>query len=145
YEYDLPTKISPESPTAKRDERYSMKHKYRYDEKGRLLEDISFFNNGKIAGRDVYDYQGNEVEELVIGTDGAVNQKYVNILDDKGEVKERRIYDPKLGTIKDTLFYTYEYDAKGNWVKRTDSRLVTVSGKSQPQASVVIYRTITYY
>ena len=40
---------------------------------------------------------------------------------------------------------TYEYDSQGNWVKSTDSRLVTENGNSFYKPIRVDYQILTYY
>jgi hypothetical protein len=67
------------------------------------------------------------------------------VLDDKGNRVEWTIFEVRDGTISSKLSYVYEFDAKGNWIKRTSSKWVTKDGRSYYEPENVYYRKIMYY
>jgi hypothetical protein len=148
HEYDPPPVMvagGPGGAGQKSDPRYSYKFGYRYDERGRLAEKVSYDSGGKIWLRYVYKFEGNKREESVYSEDGSLNQRYVYTLDDKGNEVEKTGYDVKDGSASERYTYVYEFDAKGNWSKRTTSQFVTKEGKSSFVPSYVTFRTIAYY
>ena len=137
---------SPQGTVRKKyDSRYSVKYTYRYDDQKRLVEKSWFMSNDELSSRDVYKYSGNERETVGYSRDGSVNQRYVTILDDKGNEVEETHFVPKDGSVQNKYSYAYEFDAKGNWIKRVTSKWVTKDGKSSFVPAYTTYRTITYY
>ncbi len=67
------------------------------------------------------DKDGNEIEEINYGL------KNINIYGDR---KYR---------------HTYEFDEKGNWIKKTTFTETTENGATSFKPSSVSYRTITYF
>lgn len=148
YEYDPPpiaVAAAPGQAKSKYDPRYHYKLKYKYDERGRLAEETWYGNDGKLWMRYVYKYDGDKKEELVYSEDGSLNQHYLYTLDGKGDEIEEISYDVKGGAIENRYSYSYEYDPKGNWTKRTTSKWLEKDGKGQFVAYSVTYRTIAYY
>jgi hypothetical protein len=96
----------------------------------------------------VYNYKGNQVEELVYDENGKLNQKYLSILDDKGNEIENFHFDAfgNPNEIKSKYKIKYDsFDEKGNWTKKTTSKLVVENGKEVYKPLYVDYQTITYY
>jgi hypothetical protein len=147
HEYDPPPMISttPGAAAKKSDPRYVYRIDFKYDDKKRLIEEIMFHNNGDLWLRYVYKYTGNQRERLVYSSDGSLNQRYISILDDKGNELEQTIFEARDGTIRVKHSYAYEFDSIGNWTKRTASKLVIKDGSSQQEPQNIYYRTITYY
>jgi hypothetical protein len=149
YEYDPPPMMLPPPPAGQPkptyDPRYSSKYKYRYDDKGKMAEKLLYGNDGKLRLRYVYNYNGNQKEELVYTAEGKLNQKYVSVIDDKGNETEETTFEAKDDSIRSKYSYSYEFDTKGNWIKRIASKWVTKDGKSFFEPAWVTYRTITYY
>lgn len=131
--------------TPKYDPRYSYKFTFKYDEKKRLTEKAWIGNDGKLWLRYVYNYSGNQREDLVYSADGSLNQRYLSVLDDKGNEVEETIFEARDGSISSKHSYSYEFDSHGNWTKRTTSKWVTKDGGSSYEPQHVYYRTITYY
>jgi hypothetical protein len=131
----------------KRDLRYDYKHEYKYIN-GKLAENKWIRNNGVMWIRYVYNHKDNQVEELVYSEDGKLNQKYLSTLDDKGNEVERTNFNV-LGIQRDgDTKYSIKYDSfdeKGNWTKKTTSKLVTENGKQIYKLWNIYYRTIVYY
>ena len=135
---------SPEGVVKKSDPRYQNRFEFKYDQKKRLTEKTWFRSNGEVSLRYVYKYNGNQKEEFVYAEDGSLNQRYSYLLDDKGNVLERAYFEGDKSTGSKSSF-TYEFDAKGNWTKRTTSRIVKKDGREQVVHYSVDFRTITYY
>lgn len=149
YEYDPPPMMMAPVPgkTAERkaDPRYSNKYRYKYDDKGRLIEELLYLNDGTLDLSYIYKYQDNRREELVYDEQGALNQKYSVTFDEKGNEKEETIFDVKDNSVKEKFSYAYEFDNQGNWIKRTTSKWTTKDGQSGFTPYSIDYRTITYY
>jgi hypothetical protein len=103
-------------------------------------------NDGGVWLKYIYNYNGDEREELVYDENGKLNMKFVYKLDDKGnaiaefEPDVLKIYGDKRYTIK------YEaYDNHGNWTKAVRTEIVTENGKDVLRPAYINYRTITYY
>ncbi len=141
-----PVMIGPPAGKAdlKYDPRYSFKFTFKYDDKKRLTEKTWIGNNGKLWLRYVYKYTGNQREELVYSADGSLNQRYLSLLDDKGNEVEETIFEMRDGSIRSKQSYAYDFDSHGNWMKRTTSKLVTKDGRSSYEPQHVYYRTIVY-
>lgn len=151
YEYNPPPaaaapKTKTEEPSQKLDPRYEYAFEYKYKD-GKLVEKQMFFSSGKKGMRYVYNYSGNQIESLVYTTEGELNQKYLATLDEDGSVIEQINFG--LSNYKyygDRKYrYAYEFDEKGNWVKRTTFTEVTENGTKTFKPSSVSYRTITYF
>ncbi len=91
-----------------------------------------------------YDTAGNLVELATYGRSGALSSRWVYAYDDKGNQIQWVEYQPD-GSISIKQTYTYEFDATGNWIKKTMAELLTDGDKSSLEPSEVVYRTITYH
>jgi len=149
YEYDPPPMMMPRlagEPERKSDPRYSSKLAYKYDDKGRLVETLRYWNDGRLGSRTVVSYKDGKRESLSYGLNGELNSKYVETLDEKGNVVEESYFDTKTDTVRTRYSYAYDsFDAQGNWTKKTTSKWVTKDGQEQFAPAYVTYRTITYY
>jgi hypothetical protein len=148
HEYNPPPMMISSSPSEakpKYDPRYSNKFDFKYDDQKRLIEKTWINNDGKLWLRYVYKYSGNQREGLVYSANGSLNQRYVSVLDDKGNEIEQTSYEVGGEKVRAKYSYSYEFDAKGNWTKRTTSKWVTKDGRSYYEPQNVYYRTITYY
>ena len=134
----------PGGAVKKSDARYEYKFEFKYDDKKRLTEKTWFHNDGDLWLRYVYKYNGSQMEQLVYAKDGSLNQRYLYTLDDKGH-KVEQTYFERNGSTQTKESYKYEFDSKGNWTKRTTSKVVTKDGREQLEPYSVYYRTITYY
>jgi hypothetical protein len=151
YEYDPPSAAAPPGmanaePPRKGDPRYEYSFEYKY-ENGKLVERQMVFNNGRKAMRYVYKHSPNQVEELVYTDEGKLNQRYLSILDANRNETERTDFGVVDFDIYGDRKYksSYEFDALGNWVKKTTSKAVTENGVTTWPPYSVHYRTITYY
>jgi hypothetical protein len=97
----------------------------------------------------VYNYKENQLEKLVYDEQGKLNQKYISILDENGNEIERidaavLEYQKTEGDRKYSIKYD-SFDEKGNWTKKTTSKLIVENGKQIYKPWYADYRTITYY
>ena len=147
-EYNPPPMLgvaAPGTEAKKSDPRYQTKFEFKYDEQKRLIEHRWFRSNGELVLRYVYNYTGNQLEELVYAENGSLNQRYVSTLDAKGNEIERTSFDTRDNRPGGTNSYTYEFDSQGNWTKRTTSKQVAKDGRTEMEPQYVDFRTITYW
>ncbi len=149
-EIENPSKITAMSapsdkPQKPFDTRYNYKFKYKYDSDGNVSEEAWIQSNGDLWLRYVYNFKGNQREELVYSADSSLNQKYLYTLDDKGNEIEMLAYDTETNKLEGKETYKYlEFDAKGNWTKR-----ITSEGDDETKFVVkpreFLYRKLTYF
>lgn len=146
HEYNPPPvlSVSPPGASTKSDSRYGYRYEFKYDARKRLIEKTYFHSSGKIWLRYAYKYDGNKIERMVYAEDGSLNQRYLSVLDDKGNEIETTVFEIE-GPVRHKDSFAYEFDAKGNWTKRTTSRIVMKDGREQREPSSVYFRKITYY
>ncbi|HQU85317.1 MAG TPA: hypothetical protein PKY59_19410 [Pyrinomonadaceae bacterium] len=151
YEYNPPPaapapKSKTEEPPQKANPNYEYGFEYKYKD-GKMIEKQLFYNNGKKGMRYVYNYSENQIERLVYTQEGELNQKYLITLNKNGDEIEEINYGLKnykyYGDRK--YRYEYEYDDKGNWLKRFMLIEVSENGATTYKRASVTYRTITYF
>ncbi|HKR12549.1 MAG TPA: hypothetical protein VJT15_10855 [Pyrinomonadaceae bacterium] len=128
----------------KMDPRYQQKFEFKYDEEKRLLERTEFLSNGEISRRYVYKYEANQKEEASYLASGSLTGRNIYTLDDQGNVTKRTDVDRE-GSVTSTTTYTYEFDSRGNWIKRTSSPDIKDDKLRRLNPPTVHLRTITYY
>lgn len=98
---------------------FNYKHYFIYDEKGQMVERIALRGNGTFLFKYnfSYDANGNKTEWIQHGSDSSVIGKVFYKYDDKNRMIEETQYGTK-GELKSTFTYSYEFDKKGNWVRR---------------------------
>jgi antitoxin component YwqK of YwqJK toxin-antitoxin module len=99
--------------------------RYVYDSKGRVLEQET---------------AGSVVESDVPASELHAPGRVVYVYKGKEQPREANAYNPD-GSVREKV--VIEYDARGNWIKKTRLIKLNGSGKSEPQR--VEYRTITYW
>jgi hypothetical protein len=99
---------------------FNYTHQYKYDEKGQMLERTALRGNGSLMYRYMfkYDNNGNRVEWIQIGASGLMVGRVTYKFNDKNNLIEEISYDGD-NKPKATYTYTYEFDKKGNWKRRT--------------------------
>ena len=99
---------------------FNYTHYYKYDEKGQMLERTARRGNGRLMFRYLfkYDDNGNRIEWTQLGPDSTVVGRVVYKFDNKNNMVEETSYAGS-STPKATYTYTYEFDRKGNWTRRT--------------------------
>lgn len=121
-----------------------MASNYTYDSKGTTTHtSISYKNDGSIRSRHVEktDDKGNIIEGLTFEPDCSIKEKRVYIRGSNGKRTEQTVYDADgLSLEKET--YSYEYDSMGNWIKETISHWGI---KSDQEKQEIRTRTIEYF
>jgi hypothetical protein len=146
HEYNPPPiSIGITAGAKKSDPRYDRKFDFKYDDKKRLTEKTFFQSNDDVWLRYVYKYSGNQREELVYTSEGVLNQRYLEVLDDKGNEMAYTSFETRDGSVRSRQVYKYEFDSHGNWIKRTAQKVVTRDGRDVFEPDNLYYRTITYY
>ena len=140
----LTVTVSPPPGSRAPDLRFQYRNEYKYDDQKRLTEEIMFLNNGELWLRTVYKYSPNQREQLDYSEDGRVGQRVLYRLDAKGNVLEETVFNSE-GKPRYKTTYTYNFDANGNWTKRTGARFEIRNGRQLPLPGSVASRTITYY
>lgn len=97
--------------------------KYIYDTKGNLIEESMFDKYGKQEWgyQEQRDSNDNVIEMQSFGYDGRLSSKTSIEYDTMGNVTEILLLDSE-GLLERTITYSYVYDQKGNWTKRTEYR-----------------------
>ena len=170
YSYD-PRGLHAEESVFKGEASLPSRLVYRHDEAGRLVEKLIYRADGAFDWKVAYDYdqKGNKREVAIYQADGALSAKRLYLYDGAGNQIEEAVYsDDRLvskgafsydakgnrtkevfslpkGTVSAEYLYDYEFDAAGNWIKRTRSSLRPDSGQVDLEHSDVAYRTISYY
>jgi hypothetical protein len=131
----------------KPDTRYNSKYEYKYVNS--KLSELQFFDNkGAKSGRIIYKYGINQIEKLNYTEGDELNSKYLYIFDDKGNESGRVDFNVRQPQIPESNKFQYQniiFDEKGNWTKRTFSRLEIENGKEVYKPIAIEFRTITYY
>jgi len=98
---------------------FNYKYYYKYDEKGQQTERIAYRGNGTFLFRYIfkYDDNGNKTEWIQEGSDSSVVGKVVYKYNEKNNLAEETEYRGN-GSVKAMYTYTYEFDKKGNWIRR---------------------------
>jgi hypothetical protein len=118
----------------------------RYDANGRVTEEIFIYSNGALHHRNVltYDARGNQTNWTLFKSDGTVVPMRRSLsYDDRGNVKEVIKYGAD-GSVISKESFTFAFDERENWIKRTTSRELFKEGRSQTESEVT-YHTITYF
>lgn len=147
YESQPPPMAPAARPGAKSpDNRYQRRYEYKYDEKGRPVETVTYDNRDSVVNRVVITSNGNAEERVTYNFFGELSWRTLTTYDDKGNPIEEIALDPKTRERKSVTSYQYlEFDAKGNWTKlvKTYSWL---GSKTPPEKHITSqYRTIAYY
>ncbi|HYI39515.1 MAG TPA: hypothetical protein VE053_04265 [Allosphingosinicella sp.] len=141
---------------------------YRYDSAGRRSETLYFMPDGSKAIAPIgpclgahrvtftYDEKGRPHEAVSYEPNGAMKKSWLYAYNDKGLASEEKLEDSYGHT---TNTHVYEYDLRGNWIKRTTAmiqrpkidRMSAEDRKQYPglmeprEARTTIERTIAYY
>ncbi len=137
-----------QKPTQTKDERYLLKYKYKFDDKGRRSEMLMYGNTGILVGKikSKYDDKGVLVEELRYTESGDLNEQYIYSYDTTGNLIESKLilHRPIKNLISFLKYSNYKLDAQGNWIERTE----TSSEEYEDKELKTVYknsRKIEYY
>ncbi|MGZ4058043.1 MAG: hypothetical protein ACXVPU_03400 [Bacteroidia bacterium] len=148
YKYDEKGKLVEEIDKYKSDSTLEKKTIWKYDAKGNNIEATDYKPNGDLSTKSTFEYdeKGNEIQCDMYGIDGKItyvykweydksgnkiieelydfggkflNSKKTFSYDNKGNTIEEKDYN-STGSLKATIDYKYDFDTRGNWIKRTE-------------------------
>lgn len=131
-----------------KDERYDFKHKYKFDDKGRIIKTNVYGNTGDLFNKIVYKYdeKGVLIEELRFDDGTDLNSQTFFKYDTNGNLIEMKqvLHRPDKNIVSITKYSNYKIDSQGNWTERTVTDLGEFQGKELKK--VIKYtRKIEYY
>jgi hypothetical protein len=110
---------------------------YKYDVKGNEIDGILASGEHMVDSATYeYDEKGNEIEYNEYNYDGSLVYSATYEYDEKGNMIENNTYNAD-GSLSSKYTYNYEFDAMGNWIKKTS---ITIGKPNQ-----LIERVIEYY
>jgi len=110
-----------------------------YDDERKTKEEIKFNKNDFMERADLYTYdeKDNETERVWYESGGSFDE--IMQSKDKTLAAQKKLR----GIFKGKITYRYEYDAQGNWTKKT--RLYQSQENEQLRPQSAEYRIISYY
>lgn len=115
----------------------------RFDAQGRLVQRSLNDADGNIYKREVFTYAGNNVEKKVVfDRKGHKMQEWRYEYDENNEPVSQTLYD--YSEAEPEMYITifqYDYDANGNWTRRTESELID----GDPVMQYIVTREIEYF
>lgn len=120
-----------------------------YDQYGLEAERDEYDKHRIVAYRTLkkHDAQGKLIEaETLFTASNATTTSSKQVFDygPHGLVARERSYQLGRSSPDFDFEYSYDFDARGSWIKRTQSRLTENDGKNQRIIDIVTYRDITY-
>lgn len=149
YDYDPPPPKSPpgsrSEPIPPADERYDYSSEYKYDDSGKLIEQITYSNTGKVLSRVVYTHEGNKRERTTLDSKGQISSVTKEIADSKDNLVE--VIYPARGSYGESIYsYKHEkFDSHGNWTRRTVTGKAGRYDGGQTDFQRAEIRVITYH
>lgn len=123
------------------------KREFDYDLKGRLLESRFYYQNEEeklyLAGKWVYERNSNETKSTYYEGCCTIKRWNVAVVNKYKNVIELSSFRTDGYSSKSA--YSYEYDTKDNWTKRVISSWVIKDGKSFFEPVEAHYRKFEYY
>lgn len=115
YEYVYDDSDAIVNVTMHKDDEFSYELRYTYDQKGNVLEQGYYDENGEYnSGYEyTYDEKGNMIKEK--HNSESSNFEVIRTYDDIGNLIEKKTYEN--GRKEASLWYKYEYDSNGNKIK----------------------------
>jgi hypothetical protein len=123
------------------------RHEQTFDDRGNMTSLSTFGSDNKINRKLTwtFDTKGNRTEwteQLLKGDELALFQRITSTYDDKNNVLVETQYGNPEGSVMRQAF-SYEFDARGNWIKR--ERLFIAGDSNEAQRRDLDLRSITYY
>jgi hypothetical protein len=123
------------------------RHEQTFDDRGNMTSLSTFGSDNKINRKLTwtFDTKGNRTEwteRLLKGDELALFQRITSTYDDKDNVLVETQYGNPEGSVMSQVF-SYEFDARGNWIKR--ERLLLAGDSNEAQRRDLDLRSITYY
>lgn len=151
HAYDPPPMLVPLAATPasqrKADERYTSSWEYKYDDKGRLVEELQSNNMGEVINKTSYVYKPGQTFRTFCSLPCTTKFISTQTLDAQGNVT-MSVYDNGQTTRPIDLEEEYRYllfDVKGNWLKREVTGKIAATATTDKPIHYIEYRTITYF
>ena len=95
------------------------RHSYKHDKEGNVIEEM-YYHRERLYNKIIfaYDEKGNLIEKVTYGGDEKLEKRTTHKYDEKGSLLLTQEFNGT-GKIITECTYTYEYDEKGNWVKKS--------------------------
>lgn len=142
-----PAPASQQAPARPKDPRFEARYVYKYDGRGRRVEEARYESDGDLWINTVrtFDEAGRLIESARYAKDGRLLDSKKVVYDKGGQEAEVTYFDDKGSVREKNTFNGYELDAKGNWVRREARRWVSGYGVTRLDSHHITYRKITYY
>ncbi len=141
----------PRNPRLPKDARFDERSVIDHDSQGRVTQWISYRNNGEEKIRMVFAYKENLREERTIWEGGdpdyrvsSAEEYKTHVIDKDGRIVESWSHG-KNGEIIAKYRYTFELDARGNWITQRRYKVEEVDGKEVSKLLRISFRAITYW
>ncbi|MDZ7743758.1 MAG: hypothetical protein U5Q03_18995 [Bacteroidota bacterium] len=120
---------------------------YVNDHMGNIVEEEYFRPGGSASHKLMhdYDYRGNRVETKFYNSKGGVSWKRIFKYKRKNVPFQAKLFKSNRLAIRSD--YTYEFDSKGNWVRKTEARTLedNILTQDLKDSSILIIREFEYY
>lgn len=131
------------------DTRYDKKYQYKYDKKGRIIEQRKYRNDGTLFLKSTYKYndEGNPMEKILY-SDDKISDNFYYTYDSKGNLIELKFVPTGINGETDITihrFRDYKLDVQGNWIQRTQTTIYSDSEGRKKENQSIYYRKIEYY
>jgi hypothetical protein len=130
----------------KRNDNLSEKHYFKYNSKRERIEESNYSGFGSREWLHKflkYDNNGKVLEYISYESNSSdPDDRYVYKYDDNGNITDLKEYFIYSGSLFSVKKYLYDYDAHGNWIRRTS---LEGSDLTDCQPTEITERQITYY
>jgi hypothetical protein len=115
----------------------------RYDKRARLIE-WARYEGGELTDKSTYEFDADGRQTQCVSVHGKLTtaKRSIRRFNARGRVAELTSFE-RDGSTR-TLLYAYEYDAHGNWTKKTISERAATDDADTAVPYCVVYRTIRY-
>jgi outer membrane lipoprotein-sorting protein len=126
----------------------NFKIKYIYDNQGKISEERKFDAKGVQFFKTIFKYDAKgQVSETIYYNKNNISANNYLTYDGKGNLTELEFIPTKFNMTNETViqrFIDYQFDAQGNWTKRTLAVTSNQDGKPT-ENQTIYYRKIEYY
>ncbi|MFA7066239.1 MAG: hypothetical protein WC199_05595 [Dysgonamonadaceae bacterium] len=123
YIYDDNGKMIEEQYFRRSVDRFHMKTLYKYSNNGKMIEESVFNSDESPSRKFIYNENGNIIEYYYYNSEG-FDSKNLYKYDTNGNKIEENQFNSD-GNLEWQRLYKYEYDYKGNWIKKTGLHYIT--------------------
>jgi hypothetical protein len=146
YVYDSQGRLKEEIGKNIEENKILSRKLYSHDEKRNYTEVADYDWNNVLRGKSgfIWNSQGRVSEILGYSPQGDILGRGLVTYDQKGNVAEMK-FSPANGSAEKKEKYTYEFDKRGNWIKKTLYHWLTQEGTSSYKLMNITHRTLIYY